>query len=77
MARQYITPGGVVHETSDREFIVAGMMLNETSPAAGGAQKVFVKVAGAWKQATVYVKDAGVWKQPTVYVKTGGVWKQP
>lgn len=77
MARQYITPAGFVHETSDREFIVNGVMLSETSPVAAGTQLIYVNVAGTWKQATVFVKNAGVWKQPTVYVKHSGVWKQP
>jgi hypothetical protein len=49
-----------------------GIAPASTSPATG---KVWVKVGGVWKQATVSIKVGGVWKTVTPYVKSGGAWK--
>jgi hypothetical protein len=46
---------------------------------AGGAppvsSKIYIKVAGVWKLATVYIKVAGVWKVATPFIKVSGTWK--
>ena len=37
---------------------------------------VYIKVGGAWKQASkVYVKSSGAWKEGQLKIKTGGAWK--
>ena len=45
--------------------------------ASGPSQKTYIKVNGAWKEATnVWVKRNGIWVQATsLHVKSGGTWK--
>ena len=38
--------------------------------------QVYVKVNGAWKEATPYVKVGGVWKEASPSIKISGTWKQ-
>lgn len=52
--------------------------LGEPFVAVGqGGLNVYVKVSGAWKQATaMWVKVSGVWKSvSTVSTRVSGVWK--
>lgn len=38
--------------------------------------QIYVKVNGAWKEATPYVKIGGVWKEASPSTKINGTWKQ-
>jgi len=37
--------------------------------------KIWLKVAGVWKETTPHLKVSGVWKVATPAIKVGGVWK--
>lgn len=37
--------------------------------------KLWIKVAGVWKEAITWIKVAGVWKQTTVWYNDNGTWK--
>jgi hypothetical protein len=37
--------------------------------------KVWIKISGVWKLATIYIKVVGVWKIATPNIKVAGVWK--
>lgn len=50
-------------------------MLRIRTPLLSSEKRIFVNIAGTWKQATAFVNIAGVWKQATVFVNVGGVWK--
>jgi hypothetical protein len=39
------------------------------------ANKLWIKVAGVWKQATTYIKVAGVWKTATPKINVSGTWR--
>jgi hypothetical protein len=39
------------------------------------SNKIWLKVAGTWKQTTPFIKVSGVWKQATPKIKVGAVWK--
>ena len=43
--------------------------------SAVAANKMWIKVAGVWKQATTYIKVAGVWKTATPKIKVSGTWR--
>ena len=46
-----------------------------TAPALLGPT-VYIKVGGAWKQASaVYVKSSGAWKEGQLKINIGGAWK--
>ena len=45
------------------------------SSAEENPPKIYVKVSGAWKNATPYVRVSGVWKIANPSVKISGVWK--
>ena len=46
-----------------------------TAPALLGPT-VYIKVGGAWKQASaVYVKSSGAWKEGQLKINVGGAWK--
>jgi hypothetical protein len=63
--------GGYVYTvsniTTDRALVVSYAQ----------TQKVFIKVNGAWEEATkVYIKISGSWVQSdTLHVKDNGIWK--
>ena len=42
---------------------------------AGAITKIWLKVAGVWKEAVAFVKVAGVWKTSTPSIKISGNWK--
>lgn len=42
---------------------------------AGLSNRLWIKIAGVWKQATTWIKVAGVWKQATPFIKVGGTWE--
>jgi hypothetical protein len=37
--------------------------------------KVWLKVAGVWKECTVHIKVSSVWKVATPKTKVSGVWQ--
>jgi hypothetical protein len=39
------------------------------------AVRVWLKVAGIWKETTVYLKVSGVWKTTTPAIKISGTWR--
>jgi hypothetical protein len=39
------------------------------------ATKVWINVAGVWKETTVYIRVGGVWKPATPFIKISGTWK--
>jgi hypothetical protein len=45
------------------------------APPPVAAVKVWLKVAGVWKETTVHLKVSGTWKIATPAIKIGGVWK--
>lgn len=48
-------------------------------PVVGGVvaagTKVWLRVAGVWRETIPWIKIAGVWKQATTYIRVNGVWK--
>jgi hypothetical protein len=54
---------------------VSFLTILKPSGAAPTATKVWVKIGGVWKEATVYLKVAGVWKTSTPKIKASGTWK--
>jgi hypothetical protein len=51
------------------------MLLTILSNSGPLASKIWLKVAGTWKQTTPFIKVSGVWKQATPKIKVGAVWK--
>jgi hypothetical protein len=49
--------------------------LPSTALLAATGNKIWIKVAGTWKQATTYIKIAGVWKTATPKTKVSGTWR--
>jgi len=41
----------------------------------GAALKVWLNVAGTWKECVVWLNVAGTWKTATTSLNVGGVWK--
>ena len=62
-------------ETLDLAYLGAPFVA--VGPAAVTGLNVWVKVSGAWKQASAaYVRVGGVWKNvSTVSTRVSGVWK--
>ena len=44
------------------------------APATTGS-KLWLRVAGVWKETTPYIRVAGVWKLATPFIKVSGTWK--
>ena len=71
------TAGASITVTVGRQADSTGDMESSTftAPALLGPT-VYIKVGGAWKQASkVYVKSSGAWKEGQLKIKTGGAWK--
>lgn len=64
-------------DTEKLDIAYLGQPFVAVGPTAVTGLNVYVKVSGAWKQATaMWVKAGGVWKQVnTVSTKVAGVWK--
>ena len=45
------------------------------APPPSGALKVWLNVAGTWKECVVWLNVAGTWKTATTSLNVGGVWK--
>jgi hypothetical protein len=39
------------------------------------ATKVWIKVAGVWKEATPYIRVGGIWKVATPKIRAASVWR--
>ena len=37
--------------------------------------KLWIKVAGVWKEAVTWIKISGVWKQANPKINVAGIWK--
>ena len=59
------------------ELLPAGWYVDEllVEPAAGGATKIWLNVAGVWKETTVYIRVGGVWKTAAPAINITGTWK--
>ena len=69
--------GASITVTVGRQADSTGDMKSSTftAPALLGPT-VYIKVGGAWKQASaVYVKSSGVWKEGQLKINVGGAWK--
>lgn len=44
-------------------------------PIQSARARIWIKVAGVWKQAITWIKVAGVWKQATPNIKVSGAWR--
>lgn len=69
--------GASIKVTVGRQADSTGDMKASTfaAPALLGPT-VYIKVGGAWKQASaVYIKVSGAWKEGQLKFKTGGAWK--
>ena len=64
-------------ETLDVAYLGAPFVAAGPATAPPSGLNVYVKVAGAWKQAAaMWVKVSGVWKSvSTVSTKVSGAWK--
>lgn len=66
-AKIYVLVGVKVDNSTDSSTFSAPALLGPT---------VYIKVGGAWKQASkVYVKSSGAWKEGQLKIKVGGAWK--
>jgi len=57
----------------DGAQIELGLLPIEAIVVAGS--KIWIKVAGTWKEATPFIKVSGTWKQATPFINVSGTWK--
>jgi hypothetical protein len=50
-------------------------LLQSAGGAPPAATVAYIKVSGAWQQATVYLKVGGVWQVTTSFIKVSGAWE--
>jgi hypothetical protein len=51
------------------------LLSQQGAPPPVVAVRVWLKVAGIWKETTVYLKVSGVWKTTTPAIKISGTWR--
>lgn len=56
-------------------FMQAGDGFAQEPFGTSTASKLWIKVAGVWKETTTWIKISGVWKEATVWYNDGGTWK--
>lgn len=50
-------------------------LLTQQGAAPPPSVKVWLRVAGVWRECTVHLRVSGVWKVATTKLKVSGAWK--
>lgn len=50
-------------------------LLSPQGPPPAPSTKIWLNVAGVWKETTVYIRVGGVWKTAAPAINITGTWK--